>query len=65
LAIWEHEGETPGKRYAYTVYPRDIPPGAHRLDPSDVEGSPVGYEWWDAASNEILKSCGDTGRDWE
>jgi hypothetical protein len=27
-----------------------------------VEGYPVGYEWWDALTGQILKSCGDTSR---
>ena len=59
VAFWEHEGAT-GKRYTFTVYPKTVLPGPWRGDPSDVEGHPVGYQWWDANGTTLLKSCGDT-----
>jgi hypothetical protein len=60
VAIYSHEKN--GARYTYEVYPKDVPIGHYRGDPSDVEGEPVGYEWWDANGTRLLKSCGDAGR---
>lgn len=60
VAVWLHQ-EAGAKRYTYTAESRDVPAGPYRCDPA-AEGLPVGYEWWDANSGELLKSCGDTGR---
>ncbi len=62
VAVWAHGDAARPLRYTYEVFPRDVPPGSYRGDPDEVEGTPVGYEWWDANSIIMVKSCGDTGR---
>jgi hypothetical protein len=64
VVVWAHEDKN-CMRYIYAVLPRDVPVGSYRGDPAGVEGEPVGYEWWDVNSDTLLKSCGDTGRDYE
>jgi len=58
VAIYAHE-TSPGLRYTYTAGPKTVPPGA-TVRPSEVEGTPVGYEWW--IDGAAVKSCGDTDR---
>ena len=62
VAIYLHEDESNiGKRYTYETFAHDIPLGSYRLDPDKVEGTPVGYQWWDTAGVLMMKECGDTG----
>lgn len=59
VAVYEHE-ITEDVRYTYMAGPKSIPPGSWELRPSDVEGTPVGYEWY--VDGLLWKSCGDTSR---
>ena len=62
VAIYLHEDEVKvGKRYIYETTAYDIPAGSYRLDPDEVQGTPVGYQWWNMAGAVMLKECGDTG----
>lgn len=58
VAIYAHEA-APGIRYTYTAGPIAVPV-ASTVRPSEVEGTPVGYEWW--IDGTVVKSCGDTDR---
>jgi hypothetical protein len=60
VVIYDHES-APGVRYTYTVGPRPVP-STSTLRPSEVEGEPIGYEWW--VNGSIIKSCGDTSREY-
>jgi hypothetical protein len=58
VAIYDHEA-SPGIRYTYTAGPVIVPLAA-TVRPSEVEGEPIGYEWW--VDGMVVKSCGDTDR---
>lgn len=62
VAFWAHESPTYGERYTFAAPSLSVPPGPHSARPDGVEGYPIGYEWWNAVSGELLKSCGDTSK---
>lgn len=62
VGIWAHEWPVEGRRWTYTSENLVVAAGQQVLNPRYVQGYPIGFEWWDAVSGTLLKSCGDTGR---
>jgi len=62
VGIWAHESTVFGERYTYRSAAMHVNAGSQAARPGPVEGYPIGYEWWDATSGTLLKSCGDTSR---
>ena len=58
MVIYAHEAAE-DVRYVYVAGPESVPPGSI-LRPSEVEGTPIGYEWY--VDGVLWKSCGDTDR---
>jgi hypothetical protein len=64
VGIWAHEWPVKCKRWTHTSGTIVVPTGQQELKPSQVEGYPIGFEWWDGVSGELIKSCGDTERNY-
>ena len=64
VAIWAHEWPEKCKRWTWTSETLNVAPGPQQINPRYVQGYPIGYEWWNATSGELLKSCGDTSREY-
>jgi hypothetical protein len=64
VAVYAHEGGDCARYSARTIN-HSVGTGGWRLVPHGTEGLPVGYEWWNGLTDELLKSCGDTSREYE